>query len=141
MPRITKFPGPNGSTLYLDSSTTGPSRWAAKSNDDFVTLAVVTNVTGDDDTRTERIEFGFKIGCSIFGAQESTVAAAYVDTIAKVAEDAEHFADIIARTDAAFTPERARILFSQDGDDADSLEQVMGCDDVEDALRAIADQD
>lgn len=120
MPRITKFRGPNGSTLYLDNSTTGPGRWEAASENDAVTLAVVTNVTGDDDTRTERVEFGFKIGCSIFGDQESAVAAAYVDTIAKVAEDAEHFADIIARTDAAFTPERARFLFSQAGDDAET---------------------
>lgn len=141
MPRTTKFRGPNGSTLYFDSSTTGPSRWAAESNDDFVTLAVVTNIISDDDTRNERVELGFKIGCSIFGDQESAVAAAYVDKIAKVAEDARHFADIIARTDAVFTPERARFMFSQAGGDADSLEQFTGCDDVADAQRAIADQD
>ena len=48
---------------------------------------------------------------------------------------------IIARTDAVFTPERARDLLSQAGDDAASLDQVMGWDDVADALRVIADQD
>lgn len=141
MPNATKFRGPNGSTLYLDASTTGPGRWETASNDDTITLNVVPNIIGDEDTRTERVEFGFKIGWASFGAQEPAVAAAYGNTIAKIAADADYFADIIARTDAAFTPERARDLLDQAGDDAGALAQVMDWDDVADALRVIAGQD
>lgn len=141
MPNATKFRGPNGSTLYFDASTTGPSRWAAASNDDTVTLAVVPNIVADEDTRTERVEFGFKIGWTTFGDQEPAAAAAYGDTIAKIAADADYFADIISRTDAAFTPERARDLLDKAGDDTSALAQVMDWDDVADALRVIAGQD
>ena len=141
MPRITKFHGPNGSTLYLDNSTTGPGRWEAASDNDTVTLAVEPRIIGDEVTRSESVEFGFKIGWSTFGDQEPAVAAAYGNSIAKIAEDAEYFMGVIARTDAAFTPERARDLLVQAGDDASSLDQVMSWDDVADALRVIADQD
>lgn len=141
MPQTTKFRGPNGSTLYFDASTTGPSRWAAASNHDTITLAVVPNIVADEDTRTERVEFGFKIGWSTFGDQEPAAAAAYGNTIAKVAADADYFADIIARTDAAITPERARDLLDQTGNNPAALAQVMDWDDVADALRVIAGQD
>lgn len=141
MPRITKFRGPNGSTLYLDDSVTGPGRWEAASDNDYITLTVVPEIIADEATRTERVEFGFKIGWSSIGGQEPGVANAYGDAIINVAEDAEYFMGIIARTDAAFTPDRARFLLSQAGDDASSLEQVMGWDDVADALRVIAEQD
>lgn len=141
MPNATKFRGPNGSTLYFDASTTGPGRWETASNDDTITLNVVPNIIADEDTRTERVEFGFKIGWSTFGDQPPAAAAAYGDTIAKIADDADYFADIIARTDAAITPERARDLLDTAGDDAGALAQVMDWDDVADALRVIAGQD
>ena len=141
MPHITKFRGPNGSTLYFNDSVTGPGRWEAASNKADVTLIAIPHIIEDEDTRTERVEFGFKIGWTTFGHQEPAVAAAYGNSIAKIAEDAEYFMGIIARTDAVFTPDRARDLLSQAGDDADSLDQVMSWDDVADALRVIADQD
>ena len=131
MRNATKFRGPNGSVLYLDASTTGPSRWAAEPNDDSITLNVEPRIIGDEDTRTERVEFGFKIGWTTFGDQEPAIAAAYADTIAKVAADAEYFSDIIACTDAAFAPDRAR----------DLLRHVMGWGDATDALRTIAEHD
>ena len=140
MPRATKFRGPNGSTLYLDASTTGPGRWAAASNDDTVTLTVVPDIISDEATRTERVEFGFKIGWSTFGDQDPATATSYADTIAKVAADADYFADIIARTDAVFTPQRARDLLDLAGDNPAALAQVMDWDDVADALRVIAGQ-
>lgn len=141
MPRTTKFRGPNGSTLYFDTSTTGPGRWAAASNDDTVTLTVVPDIISDEDTRTERVEFGFKIGWTTFGDQDPATATAYADTIAKVATDADYFADIIARTDAVFTPQHARDLLDLAGDNPVALAQVMDWDDVADALRVIASQD
>ena len=141
MPRITKFRGPNGSTLYLDDSVTGPGRWEAASDNDYITLTVVPEIIADEATRTERVEFGFKIGWTTFGDQEPAAAAAYGDTIAKIAADADYFADIISRTDAAFTPERARDLLDKAGDDTSALAQVMDWDDVADALRVIAGQD
>lgn len=141
MPHATKFRGPNGSTLYFNDSVTGPGRWEAASNKADVTLIAIPHIIEDEENHTERVEFGFKIGWTTFGHQEPAVAAAYGNSIAEIAEDAEYFAGIIARTDAAFTPERARELLAQTGDNAGSLEQVMNWDDVADALRAIAEQD
>lgn len=141
MPHITKFRGPNGSTLYFDASTTGPGRWKAASNDDTVTLAVDPRIIGDEATRTERVEFGFKIGWTTFGDQKPDIAAAYGYKLAKVAADAEYFAGIIARTDAVFAPDRARELLNQADGEPDLLRHIMDWDDVADALRVIADQD
>lgn len=141
MPHITKFRGPNGSTLYFNDSVTGPGRWEAASNKADVTLIAIPHIIEDEDTRTERVEFGFKIGWTTFGHQEPAVAAAYGNSIAKIAEDAEYFMGIIARTDAVFTPDRARELLNQADGEPDLLRHIMGWDDVADALRVIADQD
>lgn len=141
MPHITKFRGPNGSTLYFNDSVTGPGRWKAASNKADVTLIAIPHIIEDEDTRTERVEFGFKIGWTTFGHQEPAVAAAYGNSIAKIAEDAEYFMGIIARTDAAFTPERARELLNQADGEPDLLRHIMSWDDVADALRVIADHD
>lgn len=141
MSHITKFRGPNGSTLYFNDSVTGPGRWKAASNKADVTLIAIPHIIEDEENHTERVEFGFKIGWTTFGHQEPAVAAAYGNSIAKIAEDADYFMGIIARTDAAFTPDRARELLDQADGDTELLRHVMDWDDVADALRVIADQD